>query len=169
MSNIYVYRLTEIPDSSNCDLSEINIIKWRPSFTRVIPPNSPIAYFYFWLMHYLKIFKNDNYCAYVIYDKNKPVSSLVCVPSLYRWSFMKSRDIQIKNVFTVGEYRGKGYAFLLVNHAISDIGIYKKSFWYMTNEENIPSQNLCKKIGFKYMGLYGRRRSKSFFLKGEVL
>lgn len=169
MKNVFVYRLTALSIEVNDDSRGLEIKKWQPAFTRFIPPNSPFSYMAFWLMHYLNIFKSNDYCAYVIYKQKKPVSSLVCVPSLYRWSFMELRDIQIKNVFTRADYRGKGYAFYLVQHAIKDMGISGRSYWYMTDESNIPSQKLCNKIGFKYVGEYKRTRNKFFFYKGKIL
>ncbi len=76
--------------------------------------------------------------------------------------------IQIKNVFTHQDYRGNGFAYQLVSYAIRDIGIDGRSFWYMTDEENIPSQKLCQKIGFEYVGRYQRKRNKFLVYEGEI-
>lgn len=81
---------------------------------------------------------------------------------------MSPGDLQIKNVFTKPEHRGKGYASRLVRKAIEELGIGKRIYWYMTDEENIPSQKLCQKIGFEYVGRYQRKRNKFLVYEGEI-
>lgn len=171
MKNVFVYQLENLADevANKRSSEEMKVIRWTPGLNRFIPPNSPFGYFYFWLMHFLNFFKSDHYRAYVIYVDEIPVSSLVCVPSLYRWPFMKVGDVQIKNVFTHQDYRGNGFAYRLVRYAIMDIGLKGRSFWYMTDEENIPSQKLCQKIGFKFRGKYLRERNKFFIYQGEII
>lgn len=170
MKNVFVYRLKKLaedPDSGGYS-DQLKVHRWNPGLTRFIPPNSSLPYIYFWFMHYLRVFKSRDYCAYVIFEQNKPVCSLVCVPSLYRWPFMNPGDLQIKNVFTSPDHRGRGYASQLVYQVINELGIGNREYWYMTDEENIPSQKLCQKIGFEYMGRYRRRRNKYFFYEGEI-
>jgi len=170
MKKVFVYRLEKLDTGTgSVAKEETEIKKWNPGLSNFIPPNSPFSYLYFWFMHYLKLFKNPHYCAYVIYKEEVPISSLVCIPSLYRWPFMKPKDLQIKNVFTHQEFRGNGYAYLIIRHAIRDIGLERRSFWYMTDEDNIPSQKLCKKIGFKKVGRYIRKRNKLFIYQGEIV
>ncbi len=82
---------------------------------------------------------------------------------------MKRDDLQIKNVFTCKEYRGRGLAFALVKHVIQKMSKDGRSFWYMTHENNIPSQKLSKKVGFRYFGDYKRTSYKFFFYRGEVI
>jgi len=171
MKNVFVYRLNQLTSEHSEEYSgNLRIKRWEPELTRIIPPNSPSSYVYFWMMHYFKRFKNSEYCAFAIYNsQDVPISSLVCVPSLNsRWPFMKAKDLQIKNVYTLKNYRGRGYAFRLIQHAIKEKGVKERSYWYMTDEENVPSQKLCKKIGFEYQGRYRRKRNKLLVPEGEI-
>lgn len=171
MKNVFVYRLDKLRSKYSSEYPEdLRIERWDPGLTQIIPPNSPWSYFYFWLMHYFKRFKNSEYCAYAIYNhQNIPISSLVCVPSLNnRWPFMKVDDLQIKNVYTLESHRGRGYAFWLIHYAIKKKGLNGRVYWYMTDEENVPSQKLCEKIGFKYQGMYRHKRNKGLVPEGEI-
>jgi len=167
---IFVYRLENsalVPKQATEDELKFGI--WRPGIFSYIPPNSPISYLYLWMMHVLKIFKNRDYSSYSIIDKGRNICSLVCVPALYKWPFMKCNDLQIKNVFTHKEYRGKGYASRLIQYTLSKTSSRNRIYWYMTDEENIPSQKLCSKIGFKYVGKYRRKRNRYLLYEGEIV
>jgi len=169
---IFVYNLTpEKGDVNPQEDKQVKVVKWMPGITRFIPPNSPSIYLSFWVAHFLNIFKNREYCAYAIYKEEQPICSLVCVPAMYRWSFMEPGDLQIKNVYTREKYRGRGYAYFLIQYAIRDMVKEGKEmvFWYMTDENNVPSQKLCKKAGFRYVGEYSRTRNKLFLYKGKIL
>ena len=166
---IFVYNLSSVTDVVGQKQTKLTAEKWVPSITKLIPPNSSISYFLFWFAHYLRLFKNRDYCAFIIYQEDQPVCSLVCIPALYRWSFMNPDDLQVKNVFTSKEYRGRGFAFSLVKEVIQRMNKKGRSFWYMTHEHNIPSQKLCKKVGFKYLGEYTRARNKLFLYQGEIV
>ena len=171
MKNVFVYRLDKLSSKQSEEyLDDLRIEKWHPGLARNIPPNSPFSYIYFWVMHYLKGFKNNEYCAYAIYNNQDiPISSLVCVPPLNnRWPFMKVGDLQIKNVYTFEDYRGMGYAFWLIHYAIKKQELNGRTYWYMTDEKNIPSQKLCEKIGFKYQGRYRHKRNKEIVPEGEI-
>src|SRR6056297_1297587 len=160
---VFVYRLEQPSleqDRVTGDGLQFRI--WRPGIVSYIPPNSPVSYLFLWIMHVLKIFKNRDYAAYSIIEKGRSVCSLVSVPALYKWPFMSPDDLQIKNVFTHKEYRGKGYASRLIQHTLRQTSNPDRVYWYMTDEGNIPSQKLCGKIGFEYMGKYRRKRSRYF-------
>jgi GNAT superfamily N-acetyltransferase len=167
---IFVYRMEQPamePDRVTGD--GLQFRTWRPGIASFIPPNSPVSYLYLWMMHVLKIFKNRDYSAYSIIDNGRNVCSLVCVPALYKWPFMSRVDLQIKNVFTHEEYRGKGYASRLIQYTLGETLNVNRVYWYMTDEGNIPSQKLCIKIGFKYVGKYRRKRNRYLLYEGEIV
>lgn len=170
-TNIFVFSLKKpILANTNIKNDVFKLIKWSPDIFHWLPPNSKLTYFFFWLMKYLFIFKNQEYCAYKLVDKNnKTISSLICIPALYRWQFMNSNDIQIKNVFTNPEHRGKGYGLLLLKMIVEIMASDERTFWYMTNENNHASISLCKKAGFEYEGIFMRKRSNKLIYKGYIL
>lgn len=170
MKKIFIYKLeSENLSFDKNQLGDHQVKKWSPGITKYIPPNSSLSYISFWLAHYFNFFQNRNYSAYAIYDNGKPVCSLVCIPALFKWRFMKPNDLQIKNVFTHEDYRGQGFAYSLVSGALQQLKNKNTVFWYMTDEHNTPSQKLCKKIGFEYVGNYKRSRNKYLFHEGNII
>lgn len=167
---IFVYRLTQPAAGPGRETNErLKFITWRPGIARFIPPNSPVSYLYLWIVHFLNIFNNADYSAYAIIENGRFICSLVCVPSLYKWPFMKRDDLQIKNVFTHEEYRGKGYASRLIKYTLTETAKHDRVYWYMTDEDNIPSQKLCKRLGFKFVGRYRRKRNRYLLYAGEII
>jgi len=150
-------------------MDDYEIKVWTPDLFNYIPPNSPMSYFFFWLMKTLRLFKNEYYRAYSIVSDNETVCSLVCVPALNKWKFMTPDGLQIKNVFTHPDHRGKGLAFNLVKYVLHKTNSNKRVFWYMTDEHNIASQKLCKKIGFRFAGQYYRKRNRFLFYEGDIV
>jgi GNAT superfamily N-acetyltransferase len=163
MKRIVVFFLEPCKITVNLNYTEnIQVIKWVPSFFRISPPGSDLKYILFWFAHYLKIFKNRSYSSFQIVKEGQIISSLVCTPPLPIWPFMKKNDIQIKDVYTHPSYRGKGFAFDLINYVIKSCYSDDRTFWYMTHDKNYSSVSLCKKIGFVFKGNY--RRNKRFLL-----
>ena len=163
MKKIVVYCLA--PEEINHDTTEyknIEIEKWSPTLLNWIPPNSSIIYILFWVAHHFRIFKNRSYCAYKIVKDNQPISSLICVPPLFIWSFMKANDIQIKNVFTHPDYRGKRLAHNLLEAVKKLCYEDNRTFWYMTHDKNHSSLRLCEKAGFSFKGYYQKKVLFSF-------
>lgn len=169
--NVFVYKLNgeELIDEETYIVEDRNIEVWTPSLFNCIPPNSPNSYFFFWLMKTLRLFKNDNYRAYSIVSNNEAICSLVCVPALNKWKFMTPDGIQIKNVFTHPDHRGKGLASNLLKYVLHKTNSSNKVFWYMTDEFNIASQKLCKKVGFRFVGRYYRNRNRFLLYEGDIV
>jgi len=170
MKTVYVYKLDSVPELGISEkFSKEEIVKWEPGLTKFIPPNSSLKYLIFWFKKYTPFLKAEELCAYVVYRKKKPVCSLVCVPAMSRWTFMGPEDLQIKNVYTFNKYRGKGLAYELIAYALQKENKNNRTFWYMTDDSNIASQKLCKKIGFQFVGVYASKRRKLIFRKGTII
>lgn len=170
MKKIFVYKLDTLGiDKKNENKKNADIKIWKPSIKNIIPPNSSIKYLMFWFRKFIPFVSTVDIISYGIYKNDNPICSLVCVPALKRWSFMKRDDLQIKNMYTHEDYRGKGYANHLLNFVVRKEGNKNRSFWYMTDDKNIPSQKLCNKIGFKYVGEYVRTKNGMLFKRGKII
>lgn len=145
--------------------SDLQIKKWTPSLTRYIPPGSPINYLLFWIAHFVRFFKSGKYCSLSLLDRGKPICTMVCAPALFLWPFMGEKDIQIKNVFTHPDYRGKGLANYLLSKVLGELKDKETTFWYLTHSENHGSIALAKKAGFSFEGIYKKKRRRFYFLK----
>lgn len=140
--------------------NDVRIEKWTPSLIRILPPNTGLNYFIFWVAHYFRIFKNRSYCAYLIKLNNQTISSLVCVPAIFIWPFMGNDDIQIKSVYTHQSFRGKSLAQKLIEAVIAENNNENRTIWYMTHTKNYASLRLSEKAGFEFQGYYTRKFKK---------
>lgn len=134
--------------------NDFSFILWKPSLGKLIPPGKGKKYFFYWLFHYLRVFGNRDYSALLVYNGEVLASSLLVVPSYYKWPFMKKDDVQLTYVLTRPEYRGKGLAEQAVRLAIAHNQHPGRAVWYVTNTENVASVRLCEKVGFESAG-YG--------------
>lgn len=170
MKQIVVYSLELKSLHANADEHvDLELQKWVPSIAHIIPANAGFEYLLFWLAHNLRIFKNRSYSAYQFIDGGRVISSLVCVPPLFIWPFMKKNDIQIKAVFTHPDFRGKGLALKLIKLVKNDFIGEKMTLWYITHDQNTSSLRLCEKAGFKFAGYYRKSRKRfSIFGIGKL-
>jgi GNAT superfamily N-acetyltransferase len=137
---------------------------WKPSLKSFVPPDKDKKYLLYWFFHQLGIFRNGDYGSLLVYDGQQMVSSLLIVPSYYKWPFMSKNDLQFTYVMTRQDYRGKGIAAMAMRYAINQLKNKERNFWYVTDEKNTVSIKLCSGIGFKFYS-YARRFSILKILK----
>ena len=143
--------------SGKLETNEYTVKLWHPSFIHFVPPNKSIKYLFYWFFHYLRIFKNNNYSALLVYHKNRLITSLLIVPAHFKWPFMAQNDLQFTYVMTAKEYRGQGLAAQALLYILHNFNEDDRTFWYVTDIKNQASIHLCKKIGFEFQG-YGERK-----------
>jgi len=71
---------------------------------------------------------------------------------------MKRRDLQFGLVFTAPNHRNKKLANLMVNAIIYKNRGEARSFWWITENDNISSRKLAEHVGFK-LTCKARRKS----------
>ncbi len=134
---------------------------WRPSYRSIIPHGKSMKYVLYWFFYFLGIFRNRDYAAVFLYDRDQIISSLLVVPTYYKWPFMQPNDLQFAYVMTRNDYRGKGLAETTLRMALGHFSKAGRDFWYVTDTGNNASMALCAKIGFSRVG-YAKR---SYLLK----
>ncbi len=147
-NDIILFSTTQIVDLYKFDSSNFDFVIWKPSFTSLKPPEKSFKYIFYSLFHFLGIFSSKNYSAVIVYKDKRLVASLLLVPKYYRWSFMKSQDIQIAYVLTKPEYRGKGLALKMIKFGAQKLEDNVDKYWYVTDSKNLSSIKLAKKAGF---------------------
>ena len=161
---ILVYHTREIVRPPNH--TDVRFNRWVPSLNHPIPSKKPWKYIIYTVFSLLRIFKNKNYSHYYLLDSESIASSLLTIPAYFQWPFMQSNSVQFTYVMTAEEHRGKGLAWKGIYDAYRDLknnGI--KDFWYVTDNENIASQKLAKKMGFNFVGSAKKRRSTLAIIK----
>lgn len=139
---------------------------WVPSLSNFIPPGKGKKYIFFWIFHYLHIFRNRDYSAFFIYENDINIASLLIVPAYFKWPFMEKNDVQITYVMTKPEYRGKGIGTIMLQAVIQRLKMDKRNFWYVTDTDNHASAGLSAKVGFEFWA-YGKSRGFLRILEPE--
>lgn len=140
---------------------------WRPISKSVVPDGVLMMPFaVWWVMHYLHIFANRDYSLFLIYDSKAIVHRSVITPRYFRFPFMAREDLQIGDTWTMPEYRGKGLATFAIQKIVE---LHKKPgrrFWYVVEEDNIPSIRAVEKTGFVKYGVGVRKKRMGMALFG---
>lgn len=141
---------------------------WKPSLFSIYPKGC-IAFTLkiWWLMHHLHIFTNRNYGLFIVRDSNDNlIHRSVITPRYFRFPFMGKKDLQIGDTWTMPEYRGKGLASFAIQEIVK---LHKKPghrFWYVVEEDNIPSIKTVEKAGFVKYGAGVRKKRMGITLLG---
>ena len=116
---------------------------------------------YYNLLRFFRVIKKDVYISYIIVDKTI-ASYAVCYPKSFKYPFMGDDDYQIGSVYTDQKKKKKGYSVLIVENILQNINCPRT--WYLTDSDNIPSINLCKKLNFSFLnnGLRSNNKFLSF-------
>lgn len=147
-SGSLIFRLQKDRSIKVVGIKKYTIYFWTPGLFRIKPKDKGVKYIVYWIFHYLRVFKNRQYCYISVFNENEKIASAFAVPAYYKWPFMKKDDVQFTYVMTDKKYRGKGIAGKLLNEAICQLRDSVKDFWYVTNSNNIPSIRLAEKTGF---------------------
>jgi len=174
IDEIYVFRLSKndfirnlstnekIPDA---DKKGIKIEEWNPSLFMPYPlyvSSKYLLIWAWWVWHN----KNIHYSSAILKCGDKKVSHLMITPYFPTWSFMERGDIQIKDVYTLKEYRGNRFAKYLLTAALKNKYNGAGSIWYLTRSSNFGSIALCKSLGFHFAGRY--KKKYGIFSKGII-
>jgi len=162
---LLVYRHDGKVGGGSAELRHLQV-DWSPSPTRWIPPDKSTKYLFYSIFHYARIFRNQDYCWMALTEADVEVPalkvSMLCVPAHFRWPFMAKNDIQFIYVFARPGERGKGWGVKLLDAGLRSLAIPGRTFWYVTDEDNIPSQKLALRAGF---GLAGKAVGRSGIFK----
>ena len=147
-----IFKLSEVKVSETEIPKHLSLHWWRPGLKHFIPPGKRKKYFAYWLFHYFKVFRSRDYSALFVKKGDLIVGSMLIVPAHFKWPFMRKQDLQFTYVMTNPEYRGQGIGSLMLQACLQKFRNKERTFWYVTNKENIASQRLCEKVGFKLAG-----------------
>jgi RimJ/RimL family protein N-acetyltransferase len=130
---------------------------WRPARNHLYPPGMRgLPFIVWWVMHYLGIFANRDYSIFVAYDSSLLIHRSVVFPRYFRFPFMTDSDLQIGDTWTHPEYRRQGLAAYAMLKILETHHAPGRRFWYVVEEDNVPSIKVIEKAGFIKHG-YGRR------------
>lgn len=106
----------------------------------------PFAVWY--MFHCCGIFHNDCFKVIAKFEDNRMIHRTCVFPGFYKFPFMGSDDLQLGDIWTKEEYRGKGLASSAIEYAISLKEFKDTIFWYVVETSNTDSIRLAEKHGF---------------------
>ncbi|MGH9522538.1 MAG: GNAT family N-acetyltransferase [Terriglobales bacterium] len=134
-------------------------VLWRPSDGWIRPRGTGLyPYAAFWLMHHAHLFANADYSVFLIFYADKLVHQSAITPRDFRYPFMSRDDLQIGNVFTAPEHRGRGLSVAAIRSIVRTLRAERRTFWWVTDETNAPSQRTVQRAGFHLAGTGVRRQ-----------
>ena len=143
---------------------------WQPGKFLFKPPNisSSDSIFYI-LLHYFKIFNNNDFAVFLIKNGNQVVHRSFVFPKFFRYPFMKRIDLQIGNTWTHPEHRSKGLASFAIRQIVDSFKKPGRNFWYVVHKSNLPSIRVIEKCHFTIVGEGIRSKRFGFRLLGAFL
>lgn len=128
---------------------EFAVKVWRPTVFNLVPPQKPFKYIVLSFAYLLRLLSNRNYFLIQVFDNEQNVSSLLVVPKIFKFDYMKKKDIQFIYVMTNANYRGMNIAAATVLEAVKHLTEKVDGYWYVTNTTNKASIRVAEKLGFK--------------------
>lgn len=126
---------------------------WEPSIRGVVPRGVPMMPFgVWWAMHQLHFFKNRDYALLLIKDGSTLIHRSGVFPGYLRFPFMSKSDLQIGDTWTHPSYRKQGLAQFAICKIVERYRDDNRSFWYLVEDNNVPSIRVIEKAGFRLAG-----------------
>jgi RimJ/RimL family protein N-acetyltransferase len=133
--------------------SQYKSIFWRPSWTSVKPSGiSGSRFIVWWLFHCLRVFANRDYGLFLVYCDKALIHRSCVFPRFFRFPFMKKKDLQIGDTWTSEQHRRRGIAKFAIEKILEECRLPGRRFWYIVEEENVPSIKAVEKVGFTRAG-----------------
>jgi glycosyltransferase involved in cell wall biosynthesis/RimJ/RimL family protein N-acetyltransferase len=133
---------------------------WRPSLTRICPPGqgfNPFAVW--WLFHILRVFRNREFGVFLIRHASQWVHCSVVTPRYFRFPFMHAGDLQVGDVWTAENERGRGLASFALLSILSADSDRQRPYWHLVDEDNRASIRVAERANFRRTAV-GRRTSR---------
>lgn len=149
---------------------ELTWVYWRPSLANLVPTGLTVLPFCAWsLFHYLRVFSNRDYSVVLAYENGSLVHRSCVFPSYFRFPFMKKDDLQIGDVWTAVEHRGKGLGRIGLEFALSKNPDRPRTYWYLTESNNHASVRLAEKAMFELVGEGSREKKLGCNILGSYV
>lgn len=132
---------------------DCNLKIWLPGLVRPVPSGLPLRkypYFLFlWVIHVFDCLKGKGYVVYTLYQHDRLIHYCGVAPRCFKYSFMKGDDLIIGPVWTAPENQRKGIAKTVIQKVLRDYACSPRTFWYVSREENMESDQLVQSCGFQ--------------------
>jgi len=138
----------------------MTIALWKPATDGFPPPQArSLLNIFWWAISSLGMFARGDFTEVTIRRDEKLLHRLIVTPRWYRFPFMGRSDLQLGDLWTVPDERGKGLALVAIRHVHHLLSGHEGRIWYIVDRDNRPSVRLIESFGYQLIGS-GRRTSK---------
>lgn len=142
---------------------------WHPRAGRIVPPTLGPKFAFWWVLHYLRLFRNRSYSVLLIRSKSRVVHRTCLIPRYFRWPFMADRDLQVSSTWTHPDHRCQGLATVALELAASEWAKGGRKLWYVTHDDNVASLAVCRNIGFRLLAQASRTERFGLRIFGQLV
>lgn len=147
------------PAPSRLPLPGTSTRLWRPLWDGFPPPGSRrLSNAIWWAFEGAGLFARDGFAELSIWRDKRMLHRMIVTPRWYRFPFMDARDLQLGDLWTHPDARGRGLARAAVGEALRRFGGGGTNFWYLTPSNNQQSIRLIESCGFSFIGTGCRTR-----------
>ena len=138
----------------------MTIALWKPA-TDGFPPrrSSTVRNVAWWGLDRLGMFAGGDFAEVSIWRGDRLLHRLIVTPRWHRFPFMDRSDLQLGDLWTDPDQRGKGLARLAVRHVHHRFSGHEGRIWYVVDQDNRASVGLIESCGYRLVGR-GRRTSR---------
>ena len=137
--------------------ADIEIRLWRPGTDGLPFHREALARNLAWFAFTrLGLFANREFAELSLWRDRRLLHRLVVTPRWLRFPFMDADDLQIGDLWTAPQERGKGLARAAIAAAHARLGAPGRRFWYLADETNAASVGLIESCDYSFIGT-GRR------------
>jgi len=136
-----------------------SFVLWSPAIRKVRPVGiSESRFIIWWTMHHLRLFANEDYGLFLVYDGLALIHRSCIFPKYFRFPFMSKLDLQIGDTWTHPSYRNKGIATAAIKGIVNLTQRTARRFWYVVEEDNQASIRAIENAGFSRHGRGSRKQ-----------
>ncbi len=145
-TKFFFYKISSFEKCTNIKPTiPVKIEKFKPSIFRLKLHSDRLLIYLFWF-----IITMGKYQIYYIKDNNGTIIHYSHIlPKFFKFPFMRKEDIEIGPCWTHQNFRGKNIYPFILTLILKNLSFLDRTFYIMTDENNIPSQKGILKAGFK--------------------
>lgn len=112
-------------------------------------------------------FSRDDLTVYAVHSGERLLHRVLVTPRWYRFPFMAKDDVQLGDLWTDPDYRGRGLARLVAGAIHVDFSQSCGAFWYLVPEDNAASIRLVESLGYELVAVGTRTRPMGLSFLGQ--
>ncbi len=171
MNKFHVYKFNKQSRIANLSFNDnYKTTNWYPVIFSIKPKHLKFYPSCVWyLFHFFRVFHSRNYHIIKVIDNGLCIHRSCVFPKFFRFPFMNKDDIQIGDIWTHPNYRGKGIAKYILNEVVNKFKNKKIGIWYICQIDNHSSIKIAESIGFEMISNAKKIRFLGLNITGKYI